>query len=140
VQLTGSTIDLPRNALKEAFMRRSIAVATLLAGFALHAQAQESFDFLLKSRSSASFPLVSEHIPGAAKSPAELPSQILRDELSSRGPRASCETSGLDLCYDMNDRKVVYRPARAYMPQFQGLRAESMSLKRHGIVLKYSFQ
>lgn len=121
-------------------MRHAIAVATALAGLALPAQAQESFDFLTRSKSMASLPLVSEHVPGAAKNPAALPSQILRDELASRSPRASCETSKSDLCFDMNDRKIVYRPARAYMPQFQGLRAESMSIKREGIVLKYSFQ
>ena len=121
-------------------MRHAIAVATALAGLALPAQAQESFDFLMKSKSMASLPLVSEHVPGAAKSPAALPSQILRDELASRGPRASCETTTRDLCFDMNDRRVVYRPVRAYMPQFQGLRAESMSLKREGIILKYSFK
>lgn len=121
-------------------MRHAIALATALAGLALPAQAQESFDFLLKSRSTASLPIVSEHVPGAAKNAAQLPSQMLRDELANRGPRASCETSSNDVCLDMNDRKIVYRPARAYMPQFQGLRAESISLKRDGIVLKYSFQ
>ena len=121
-------------------MRHAIAAAIALAGLALPAQAQESFDFLMKSRSMASLPLVSEHVPGAAKSAAQLPSQMLRDELASRGPRASCDTAASDLCFDMVDRKVVYRPARAYMPQFQGLRAESMSLKRDGIILKYSFQ
>ena len=121
-------------------MRLAIAVVTALAGLALPAQAQEGFDFLLKSKATASLPLVSEHVPGAARSPAQLPSQMLRDELASRGPRASCETSTSDLCFDMNDRKVVYRPARAYMPQIQGLRAESVSLKRDGLILKYSFQ
>ena len=121
-------------------MRRAIAVATTLASLALPAQAQEGFDFLLRSKSQASLPIVSEHVPGAAKNAAQLPSTMLRDELASRGPRASCENAASDVCYDMVDRKLVYRPARAYMPQIQGLRAESISLKRDGITLKYSFQ
>lgn len=121
-------------------MRHAIAAVTTLASLAFSAQAQENFDFLLRSKSQASLPIVSEHVPGAAKNAAQLPSQMLRDELSSRGPRASCETAASDVCYDMVDRKLVYRPARAYMPQIQGLRAESVSLKRDGITLKYSFK
>jgi len=37
------------------------------------------------------------------------------------------------------DGRVVYRPARQFMPQFDGLRAASVSLRRDRIVFKYSF-
>jgi hypothetical protein len=40
----------------------------------------------------------------------------------------------------MVDRRLVYRPARGYMPRFEGLRAESVSLRRDRLVLKYSFR
>jgi hypothetical protein len=57
-----------------------------------------------------------------------------------RGPRAACEHSGSDLCYDLADRRIVYRPARRYMPQLDGLTAESVSLRRDGVRLRYSFR
>jgi hypothetical protein len=40
----------------------------------------------------------------------------------------------------MADGRIVYRPARAYMPQFDGMRAESISLRHNKVVLKYSFR
>jgi hypothetical protein len=54
--------------------------------------------------------------------------------------RAACERSTTDLCYDFVDRRIDYRPARQYMPQLAGLTAESVSLRRDSIRLKYSFR
>jgi len=54
--------------------------------------------------------------------------------------RNACGSSATDLCYDTVDRRIVYRPARDYMPAFEGLTAESISLRRSGIHFKYSFR
>lgn len=69
-----------------------------------------------------------------------MPEMILREELERRGPRGACESSALDLCYDLRDGRVVYRPVRRYMPTIEGLRPESISLRRDRIVFKYSFR
>jgi hypothetical protein len=69
-----------------------------------------------------------------------MPEMLLRDELERRGPRGSCEASASDLCYDLRDGRVVYRPVRRYMPTIEGLRPESISLRRDRIVFKYSFR
>jgi len=58
----------------------------------------------------------------------------LRDDQS----RSSCE-SGRDLCYDKQSGRIVYRPARQFMPDLPGLQPESISVKRDRIVFKYSF-
>ena len=39
----------------------------------------------------------------------------------------------------MTSGKIVYRGAREYMPKIDGLRAESISLRRNRFILKYSF-
>ena len=56
------------------------------------------------------------------------------------GWRNTCGSSAADLCYDRAERRIVYRPAREYMPRFDGLTAENVSLRRNGIQVKYSFR
>jgi len=56
------------------------------------------------------------------------------------GPRGACESSTSDLCYSLADGRIVYRPARQYMPKFDGLTAENISLRRNAIRFKYSFK
>ncbi len=60
--------------------------------------------------------------------------------LSSSPARSACELSASSLCYDLASRHIVYRPARQYMPKIAGLTAESVSLRRHSIGLRYSFR
>jgi hypothetical protein len=56
----------------------------------------------------------------------------------SRG--GTCQHSGQDLCYDLADRRIVYRPIRQYMPRVDGLTPENVSLRRNAIIIKYSFR
>ena len=44
------------------------------------------------------------------------------------------------LPYSMVDGRVVYRPVRKWMPPLEGLTAESVSLRRNRLTLKYSFR
>ena len=69
-----------------------------------------------------------------------MPELLLREEQERRGPRGACDVNATSLCYDMADGRVVYRPARRYMPAVEGLKAESISLRRDKIVFKYSFR
>jgi hypothetical protein len=58
---------------------------------------------------------------------------------------ASRSACGVDSswCYEMNGdggRSLSYKPARRFMPQFNGLTAENISVKRDRIVFRYSFR
>ena len=60
-----------------------------------------------------------------------------RDERLEQS-RSSC-SSERSLCYDPNSGRIVYKPARALMPDLPGLQRENISVKRDRIVLRYSF-
>lgn len=53
--------------------------------------------------------------------------------------RSSC-TGERSLCYDPASGRIVYKPARQFMPDIPGLTRENISVKRDRIVLRYSFQ
>jgi hypothetical protein len=57
------------------------------------------------------------------------------------GSRSAC---GIDStwCYDASSGggHLVYKPARRYMPHFDGLTPENISVKRDRIVFRYSFR
>jgi hypothetical protein len=52
--------------------------------------------------------------------------------------RSSC-SSERALCYDPGSGRIVYKPARQFMPDIPGLQRENISVKRDRIVLRYSF-
>ncbi len=124
-------------------MRRTL-LAALIFPLALAAAANDGVEASIAARSLAS--AAAGAIPAKqADAPFRpgrdpMPEMILREELARRGMNGSCENAVTDLCYDLNDARVVYRPARRYMPSVDGLRAESISLRRDKIVLKYSFR
>jgi hypothetical protein len=60
-----------------------------------------------------------------------------RDERQGES-RSSCN-SDRALCYDPGSGRIVYKPARQFMPDIPGLQRENISVKRDRIVLRYSF-
>jgi hypothetical protein len=124
-------------------MRRALLTA-LIVPLAFAAAANDGVEPSIAARSLASaaagaIPAKQSDAPfKAGRDP--MPELILREELARRGPSGACETAATDLCYDLHDARVVYRPARRYMPTVDGLRAESISLRRDKIVFKYSFR
>ena len=52
----------------------------------------------------------------------------------------SCANSQTSLCYDYRNHRSVYKPARQWMPEINGLRAENMSLNRGRLIFDYSFK
>ena len=60
-----------------------------------------------------------------------------RDERLDQS-RSSC-SGDRSLCYDPNSGRIVYKPARALMPDIPGLQRENISVRRDRIVLRYSF-
>ena len=128
-------------------MRSAIAAWFAFSAIALPASAEDAVDAAYTAKSIASSAALSGP-PGAKLFvPA---SEILRFEFSGEHgagrmfdplrPRAACEITKNDVCFDMQQRRPVYRGVRQYMPTVEGLRPESVSLKREGIVLKYSFK
>lgn len=63
-----------------------------------------------------------------------LPRRDLRQDQS----RSSCNGESA-LCYDAAERRIVYKPARNFMPDLPGFRRENISVKRDRIVFKYSW-
>lgn len=61
-----------------------------------------------------------------------------RHDERAQSKRWSCNGESA-LCYDPDSGRVVYKPARNYMPEIPGLQRENISVKRDRIVLRYSF-
>jgi hypothetical protein len=119
-------------------MRRTLVM--VLAALALPAGAAGGVELMMSSRgmvAESAVPAARAKAPFRSRDP--MPELLLREELASRGPRGACETATSDLCYDLRDGRIVYRPVRAYMPRIEGLTAESVSLRRDRIIFKYSF-
>ena len=132
-------------------MRRSPWIAAALACLAAAAQA-EDVDFsaakpkAIASVDAARIPAPFAHAPaGAAResvaaAPREPVPFGLEHGLREPGTaRSGCERSAHDLCYDVTAGRIVYRGARKYMPRIGELTPESVSLRRHRIVFRYSF-
>ena len=45
-----------------------------------------------------------------------------------------------DVCHDVVEGRILYRGARRYMPSWQGMDAEGISLKHDRLILRYSFR
>ena len=78
--------------------------------------------------------------PAPFQYPMGEPELILqpRQDLRQAESRSWCENA-TTLCYDPNERRVVFKPARNLMPDLPGLTRENISVKRDRIVFRYSF-
>ena len=63
---------------------------------------------------------------------------IPREDPRLETSRSSC-SGERSLCYDAQSGRIVYKPARALMPDLPGLQRENISVKRDKIVFRYSF-
>ena len=63
---------------------------------------------------------------------------VPRRDARQEASRSSC-SGDRSLCYDPASGRIVYKPARAFMPELPGLQPENISVKRDRIVLRYSF-
>jgi hypothetical protein len=124
----------------------NIAAGILLILSATPVLAVDGLELLQKSQKSRLLapppePKVAAHAPfTAATSPADpMPELLYNAEQEQRDYRGECRSNGNSLCYDKYSNTVVYRPVRQYMPVVPGLTPENISLKRSGVVFKYSF-
>jgi hypothetical protein len=63
---------------------------------------------------------------------------VPRRDARQEASHSSC-SGERSLCYDPGSGRIVYKPARAFMPDVPGLQPENISVKRDRIVLRYSF-
>jgi hypothetical protein len=82
----------------------------------------------------------------APSAPAPFTAAPVEDHQVDFAPRNAPHASnpsacGLDsnLCWDPTDGRIVYKPARRFMPVFPGLTPENISVRRDRIVFRYSF-
>ena len=69
-----------------------------------------------------------------------LPVLLLEQAQAQQAIPSKCDSSANALCYDAADGRVVYRGARSYLPKVDGLTAESVSVRRNTLVVKYTFR
>jgi hypothetical protein len=113
-----------------------------LAALALTAQAGEGLDLAARSKSSATIGARSASasapfLVGASDASVEA---LLHFEPQAPALRSACDRATIDVCYDATDGRIVYKPARQYMPKLEGLTAESISVRHDRVVFKYSFK
>jgi hypothetical protein len=120
-------------------MKPFLLGATLVC-LACSAQARDGLDFMDAKAIAKAQASASGQPPFTSSRRDPMPELLLREEQQRRGPQAACNNTGADVCYDLAAGRIVYRPARRYMPGIDGLTAESISLRHDRIILKYSFR
>lgn len=121
---------------------RLLLSTVILASLAFSARAAETVEPLKTTVAALGTPVPGKQAEAPLKAGRDPLTEILvREEQDSRGiARGACDYNSTSVCYDLTDRRIVYRQARNYMPQVEGLRAESVSLRRNTLVFKYSFR
>ena len=106
------------------------------------APAADGLELALKSKSMAAVSAQGISTPTPVASGKDhLPELLLRAENEERSlAAAGCRIAATDLCYDLREGRDTYGGARQYRPHIDGLKAESVSLRHDGVMLRYSFR
>jgi hypothetical protein len=126
--------------MKLLFTAFALAIGSA-AGFAAAADGKP---LLLQPKAAlAALPQVPTHTDAPFVMPTA-PTEPELDLIPRRGDardaqsRSSCSGAN-DLCYDPGSGRIVYKPARNFMPELPGLQRENISVKRDRVVFRYSF-
>jgi hypothetical protein len=65
--------------------------------------------------------------------------ELVAPPMSSQEQRKPGCSKSAALCYEADTGRIVFKPARQFMPEIPGLQRENISLNRHRILFKYSF-
>ena len=122
--------------MKLLILALALGVASSPSGEAADKPAQA---LVLKPKSAMVGPQSYRHAPFLSPSMSDTELELLprRDE-RQEAMRSSC-SGERSLCYDPASGRIVYKPAREFMPEIPGLQRENISVKRDRIVLRYSF-
>ncbi|HSN22112.1 MAG TPA: hypothetical protein VLS49_15620 [Usitatibacter sp.] len=117
-------------------MRRWLWIAALLA---CPAAGADGVDLSVKSKAIASAVAAKPQAPFVAPRDAWPPAIAPGGVEQVAGLRSACEHSVHDVCYDSTDGRIVYRPARRFMPRIGDLEPDGVSVRRDRIVFRYRF-
>ena len=93
----------------------------------------------LKPKAASVSTMSERNAPFAASPSAEPALELIpRPDPRQEASRSSC-SGERSLCYDPGSGRIVYKPARNFMPDIPGLRRENISVRRDRIVFRYSF-
>lgn len=93
----------------------------------------------LKPKAAIASTMSERNAPFAASPSAEPALELIpRPDPREEASRSSCSGERA-LCYDPGSGRIVYKPARNFMPDIPGLRRENISVRRDRIVFRYSF-
>ena len=76
----------------------------------------------------------------AIASHSSIPDFVNGIDADGRTFNGACSVTRSDVCYDYREGRLIYRPARNWMPEFSGLTPESISVRRDKVTFTYSFK
>ncbi|HST00842.1 MAG TPA: hypothetical protein VLJ84_04215 [Usitatibacter sp.] len=121
-------------------MKLAIAAVSLAVLAAPHAAANDAHALELKPKAALA---AASPVPAHTEAPFTTPSpQGEVDFTPEPEVRHMANSScGMDrpVCYDMTSGHIVFKPARALMPEIPGLTPENISVKRDRIIFRYTF-
>jgi hypothetical protein len=117
-----------------------LALALAVASATPRGEAAETKPLVLqlKPKAAIASPVHSRYAPFATPSAEPELELIPRRDPREETSRSSC-SGERSLCYDPTSGRIVYKPARNFMPDIPGLQRENISVKRDRIVFRYSF-
>ena len=122
-------------------MNISIAAALLLTFACMHAMASDmrSLELRPKAALAAASAVPAPH--SAAPFLAPGPERQVDFTPQPEVRHMSNSACGMDreICYDMTTGRIVFKPARALMPEIPGLTRDNISVKRDRIIFRYTF-
>ncbi len=118
------------------------SLAASSAGAAVAASAQETAahpNLLLRPKAAIPTP-AKGHQFAPFMAPRQEPDLDLmpRPDPRQESSRSSC-AGERSLCYDAGTGRIVYKPARALMPDLPGFQRENISVRRDRVTFRYSF-
>ena len=122
--------------MKVVMLALALGVASAPSGEAADKPGQ---GLVLKPKTAMVGPQSYRHAPFLSPSMTDTELELLpRRDQRQEAMRSSC-SGERSLCYDPASGRIVYKPAREFMPEIPGLQRENISVKRDRIVLRYSF-
>lgn len=121
--------------MKTLLAALALAIAAAPSGEA--AETTKAPALVLKSKAAIANTVSHRHAPFLTPSQDEVDLFPRRDQ-RQEASRSSCSGES-SLCYDPASGRIVYKPAREFMPDIPGLQRENISVKRDRIVFRYSF-
>ncbi|HEX4331890.1 MAG TPA: hypothetical protein VH040_07115 [Usitatibacter sp.] len=121
-------------------MKSAIVAVSLAVLVAPHAAANEAHALELKPKAALA---AASPVPAHTEAPFTMPGPQAEVDFTPvpEVRHMSNSSCGLDrpVCYDMNSGHIVFKPARALMPEIPGLTRENISIKRDRVIFRYTF-